>query len=52
MNAALQSEPMKSALVKLGAEPRGGTPAALAAHMAVETKKWAPIVQSLNLKAD
>jgi tripartite-type tricarboxylate transporter receptor subunit TctC len=52
VNAALQSEPMKSALVKLGAEPRGGTPAVLAAHMAVETKKWAPIVQSLNLKAD
>jgi len=51
-NAALAAEPMASALKKLGAEPRGGTPGELAAHMASEQKKWTPIVQSLNLKAD
>ena len=50
-NAALQSEPMKSTLAKLGAEPRGGTPQDLADHMASETKKWKPIVAALNLKA-
>jgi len=51
-NAALQAEPMKSALAKLGAQPRGGPPQALADHMAREQKKWAPIVQALNLKAE
>ncbi len=49
-NAALHSEPMKSTLARLGAEPRGGTPQQLADHMAGETKKWKPIVAALNLK--
>ena len=49
-NAALQSEPMRSTLAKLGAEPRGGTPQQLADHMAGETRKWKPIVAALNLK--
>ena len=51
-NAALAAEPMKNALAKLGAQPRGGPPQALADHMAREQKKWKPIVQSLNLKVD
>jgi tripartite-type tricarboxylate transporter receptor subunit TctC len=49
-NAALHSEPMMSTLARLGAEPRGGTPQDLTDRMAVETKKWKPIVQALNLK--
>jgi tripartite-type tricarboxylate transporter receptor subunit TctC len=52
VNKALQSEPMKSTLAKLGAQPRGGTPEALADHMAAEQKKWAPIVEALNLKVE
>jgi tripartite-type tricarboxylate transporter receptor subunit TctC len=51
-NAALHGEPMKSALAKLGAQPRGGTPQALADHMAREQKKWKPIVAALNLKVE
>jgi len=51
-NAALQSEQMKGVLAKLGAEPRGGTPQQLTDHMAHETKKWAPIVAKLDLKAE
>ena len=43
---------MKSTLAKIGAEPRGGTPQALAAHMANEQKKWKPIVEALNLKVN
>jgi tripartite-type tricarboxylate transporter receptor subunit TctC len=50
VNAALQSEQMKSALANVGAQPRGGTPQALADHMANETKKWKPIVAALDLK--
>ena len=49
-NAALNAEPMKSTLAKLGAEPRGGTPQELADHIQNEQKKWTPIVQALNLK--
>jgi tripartite-type tricarboxylate transporter receptor subunit TctC len=51
-NAALVAEPMKSALAKLGAQPRGGPPQALADHIERELKKWTPIVQALNLKAE
>ena len=51
-NAALHAEPMASALAKLGAQPRGGTPQALADHIRNELKKWTPIVQTLNLKAE
>jgi tripartite-type tricarboxylate transporter receptor subunit TctC len=52
VNAALKSQPMKSTLAKLGAEPRDGTPQALADYMASEQKKWKPIVAALNLKVD
>jgi len=51
-NAAINAEPMKSALAKLGAQPRGGTPQDLADHIAKETAKWKPIVAALNLKVD
>jgi tripartite-type tricarboxylate transporter receptor subunit TctC len=51
-NAALISEPMNSTLARLGAEPRGGTPQALSDHIQAELKKWAPIVQALDLKAE
>src|SRR5262249_56580815 len=51
-NAALNSEPMKSALAKLGAQPRGGSPQNLADHIQREIAKWTPIVSSLNLKTD
>ncbi len=52
VNGALAIEPMKGTLAKLGAQPRGGLPDVLADHMAVEQKKWRPIVAELNLKAD
>ncbi len=52
VNAALKSQAMENALAKLGAEPRGGTPQQLAAHMTREQAKWAPIVASLNLRVD
>ena len=51
-NAALLAEPMASALAKLGAQPRGGTPKDLADHIARELKKWMPIIQALNLKTE
>jgi tripartite-type tricarboxylate transporter receptor subunit TctC len=52
VNKALSSEPMASALAKVGAQPRGGKPQDLADYMAHETAKWKPIVASLNLKTE
>jgi tripartite-type tricarboxylate transporter receptor subunit TctC len=43
---------MKSTLARLGAQPRGRTPQDLADHMANETKKWKPIVESIGLKVN
>jgi len=51
-NEALQSEQMRATLAKIGAQPRGGTPADLAAHIARETKKWGPFVTELKLQVD
>ncbi len=51
-NAALTSEPMKSRLASLGAQPRGGTPQELADYIKSETAKWKPIVAALGLKSD
>jgi len=51
-NAALKSERMRATLAKFGAQPRGGSPADLAAHIARERAKWAPFVAALNLKVD
>ena len=51
-NAALKSEPLRSTLGKIGAQPRGGPPAELAAQIERETQKWTPIVAALNLKVD
>ena len=51
-NAALQGEAMKTALAKLGAQPRGGKPEDLTQHIQREMEKWKPIVASLNLKVD
>jgi tripartite-type tricarboxylate transporter receptor subunit TctC len=51
-NAALKSDAMKTALSKLGAQPRGGTTQDLTDHIRRETEKWKPIVAALNLKVD
>jgi tripartite-type tricarboxylate transporter receptor subunit TctC len=51
-NAALQGDAMRTALSKLGAQPRGGKPEDLTQHIQRETEKWKPIVAMLNLKVD
>jgi len=39
VNAALKVEPMKDAVAKVGAQPRGGTPLDLASYMAREAER-------------
>ena len=51
-NDALKCDAMKTALSKLGAQPRGGAPQDLTDHIRRETEKWKPIVAALNLKVD
>ena len=51
-NAALASPQMKEALMRLSAQPRGGTADDLARHMKAEHDKWGPIVAKLGLKED
>jgi len=51
-NAALKGDAMKTALSKLGAQPRGGASQDLTDHIRRETEKWKPIVAALNLKVD
>jgi tripartite-type tricarboxylate transporter receptor subunit TctC len=51
-NAALNGEQMKTALAKLGAQPRGGTPEDLTDHIQREVAKWKPIVAALHLQVD
>ncbi len=51
-NGALHSPQMREALARLAAQPRGGSPDDLAAHMRAEHAKWEPIVKSLGLKED
>ena len=51
-NAALASPQMKEALLRLSAQPRGGTAEDLARHMKAEHDKWGPIVAKLGLKEE
>jgi tripartite-type tricarboxylate transporter receptor subunit TctC len=51
-NAALATDVMKTALAKIGGQPRGGTPKDLADHLASETVKWKPVVEGLDLKPE
>jgi tripartite-type tricarboxylate transporter receptor subunit TctC len=51
-NTALATDAVKSALEKIGAQPRGGTPKDLADHLASETVKWKPVAEGLNLRPE
>jgi tripartite-type tricarboxylate transporter receptor subunit TctC len=50
-NAALKTPAIEAALKRLGAQPRGGNPDALAKVIKSDTEKWGPIVKQLGLKA-
>jgi tripartite-type tricarboxylate transporter receptor subunit TctC len=51
-NDALKSPAMREPLMRLGAQPRGGTPEDLARHMRAEHDKWGPIVARLGLREE
>jgi tripartite-type tricarboxylate transporter receptor subunit TctC len=52
MNAVLATPRVKEALEKLGVEPVGGGPDALAAKVQSELQKWATIVREKNIRLE
>ena len=52
INKALAAPELRERFAKLGLEPSGGTPADLAARMAQDTARWAPIVKASGFRAD
>ena len=52
INKALANAELRDRLTKLGLEPAGGSPADLAARMAQDSARWAPIVKASGFRAD
>jgi len=50
INAALASDAVREAILKLSSQPKGGTPAQLAALVAAEVPKWARVVKESGTK--
>ncbi|MEA2864953.1 MAG: hypothetical protein QOC84_2909 [Bradyrhizobium sp.] len=51
-NAALVYPPVKSRFEELGANPKGSTPAQLAAFLKSETEKWGPVIREAKIKVE
>src|SRR6476469_2786529 len=51
-NAALVHPPVKSRCEELGANPKGSTPAQLAAFLKSETDKWGPLIREAKIKVE
>ncbi len=52
ISASLQASELRERLVSLGYEPTGTTPAELAAIMAADTERWAPIIKASGFRAE
>ncbi|RQO48625.1 ABC transporter substrate-binding protein [Variovorax sp. KBW07] len=52
INAALGDEQIKAAMRNLGAEPAPGSTEAFEAYIRSETKKWAKVIQTANIRLD
>jgi len=50
--AALNTEPVKERLSKLGAAPIGSSPQQFDAKIRADSKKWGPIIEAAGIKAE
>jgi tripartite-type tricarboxylate transporter receptor subunit TctC len=51
-NAALAYAPVKARFEELGANPKGSTPAELAAFLKSEIDKWGPVIREAKIKVE
>jgi tripartite-type tricarboxylate transporter receptor subunit TctC len=51
-NAALVHPPVKSRFEELGANPKGSTPAQLAAFLKSEIDKWGPVIRDAKIRVE
>jgi tripartite-type tricarboxylate transporter receptor subunit TctC len=51
-NAALAHAPVKSRFEELGANPKGSTPAELAAFLQSEIDKWGPVIREAKIRVE
>jgi len=51
-NAALAHPPVKSRFEELGANPKGSTPAELAAFLQSEIDKWGPVIREAKIRVE
>jgi len=51
-NAALVHPPVKSRFEELGANPKGSTPAELAAFLQSEIDKWGPVIREAKIRVE
>jgi tripartite-type tricarboxylate transporter receptor subunit TctC len=51
-NAALAYAPVKSRFEELGANPKGSTPAELAAFLRSEIDKWGPVIREARIRVE
>ena len=52
VNEALKRQDLRDKLVKLGAEPAGGTPEELAVFMKKNAEIWTDVVRKADIKLD
>jgi tripartite-type tricarboxylate transporter receptor subunit TctC len=52
INAELRSDELQTILIRLGAEPKTGSPQDFAEFIAEEVPKWAKVVKSSGMKPD
>jgi tripartite-type tricarboxylate transporter receptor subunit TctC len=52
VNEALAAREVRSALQKLGSDPKTATAQAFAAFIAAETQRWGKVVRDANIKVD
>jgi tripartite-type tricarboxylate transporter receptor subunit TctC len=52
INAALNDEQVKTSMRNLGVEPAPGTAKAFDDYIRAETRKWAKVIKTANIKLD
>ena len=52
VNDSLKSSAMRTALTKLGFEPKSATPREFATFLAAEMQKWPPLLAAAGVKAE